>query len=86
MAFLPDRRAGERAMWTLGGLISIALGIVLAIRPDVGAPALATVFGLFSIVSGVTAVVLGVQARNVGEKAQQLLDPPVGTMSAHPAT
>jgi uncharacterized membrane protein HdeD (DUF308 family) len=39
-------------MWALGGLVSIALGVVLAIRPDLGAVTLTTVFGLFSIVYG----------------------------------
>jgi hypothetical protein len=33
MAFGRDETAGARAMWALGGLISIALGIVLVMRP-----------------------------------------------------
>ena len=54
MAFQAGERAGERAMWVLTGLVSIALGVVLAIRPDIGALTLATVFGLFSIIYGIS--------------------------------
>ncbi|GAA1857579.1 HdeD family acid-resistance protein [Asanoa iriomotensis] len=57
-AFGAGRAAGERALYGLTGLISLALGVVLAIRPDLGAVSLATLWGLFSIVSGVTSLVL----------------------------
>ncbi|MDT4928878.1 MAG: hypothetical protein QOF92_1745, partial [Pseudonocardiales bacterium] len=43
----------------LTGLISIALGLVFAIRPDVGAVTIAEVFGLFSIVAGISSLVMG---------------------------
>jgi uncharacterized membrane protein HdeD (DUF308 family) len=68
-AFRRDEPAGERAMWALSGLVSIALGVVLAIRPDIGALTLATVFGLFSIVYGVAALTLAAKARQVGQAA-----------------
>src|ERR1700733_5822566 len=48
----------ERAIWILRGLVSIVLGVVLFVRPDIGAVSLATVFGLFTVVYGVSAVVL----------------------------
>jgi uncharacterized membrane protein HdeD (DUF308 family) len=66
LAFRAGETAGERAMAGLTGLVSVALGVVLAIRPDIGALTLATVFGLFSIVYGVTAIALGIQARRAG--------------------
>jgi uncharacterized membrane protein HdeD (DUF308 family) len=66
MAFQRGSAAGERAIWALGGLVSIALGVVLSIRPDIGALSLATTFGFFSIVYGVSAVVLSLQVRRVG--------------------
>jgi uncharacterized membrane protein HdeD (DUF308 family) len=75
MAFRHGEDAGERAMWALTGLLSIALGIVLAIRPDIGAVSLATVFGLFSIVYGISTVVLSAQLRKVGSAAQPLANP-----------
>jgi uncharacterized membrane protein HdeD (DUF308 family) len=53
-------------MWALTGLVSVALGVVLAYRPDIGALTLATVFGLFSVVYGITTITLAVQARRVG--------------------
>jgi uncharacterized membrane protein HdeD (DUF308 family) len=46
LAFWQGEAVGERAMWALGGLVSIALGVVLALRPDIGALSLATVFGV----------------------------------------
>jgi uncharacterized membrane protein HdeD (DUF308 family) len=66
LAFQRNQTAGERAIWALTGLISIALGVVLAIRPDIGAVSLATVFGLFSIVYGVSTLILSFQVRRVG--------------------
>ena len=76
LAFRDGETAGERAMWALTGLISVALGIVLFIRPDIGALSLATVFGLFSIVYGVSALILSFQARSVKSRAHRLVDSP----------
>jgi uncharacterized membrane protein HdeD (DUF308 family) len=66
LAFRRGEKPGERAMWALGGLVSIALGVVLALRPDAGAVTLATVFGLFGIVSGTYTLLLGGQVRRMG--------------------
>jgi uncharacterized membrane protein HdeD (DUF308 family) len=73
LAFRRGETAGERAMWALGGLVSIALGVVLAIRPDIGAISLAEVFGLFSIVYGISALVLSAEARKAGITAKGLI-------------
>jgi uncharacterized membrane protein HdeD (DUF308 family) len=75
LAFRRGEAAQERALWALGGLVSIALGVVLAIRPDIGAVSLATVFGLFSIVSGVSALVLAAQTRGAHATAERLVAP-----------
>jgi uncharacterized membrane protein HdeD (DUF308 family) len=72
LAFQHGEGAGGRAMWALGGLVSIALGVVLAIRPDIGAVTLATVFGLFSIFYGVQALVVSVTARRIGAAEHRL--------------
>jgi uncharacterized membrane protein HdeD (DUF308 family) len=69
LAFSAGRTAGDRALYGLTGLVSVALGVVLAIRPDIGALSLAQVYGLFSIVSGVSALVL---AANAGSAARHL--------------
>ncbi len=73
IAFRRDETAGERALWALGGLVSLALGVVLFIRPDIGAVSLATVFGLYCIVSGVSALVLAVQAKRADTTAGRLV-------------
>ena len=73
LAFRRGEAAGERALWVLGALVSIALGVVLAIRPDIGAVSLATVFGLFSIVSGVSALVLAAQGRQAHTTPKRLV-------------
>lgn len=73
LAFRQGETAGERTMWALGGLVSIALGVVLAFRPGIGALSLATVFGLFSIIAGVSALTLYTQARRMGTLAARRL-------------
>jgi uncharacterized membrane protein HdeD (DUF308 family) len=65
MAFASGETAGHRALLGLTGLVSVALGVVFAFRPDVGAVTIAQVYGLFSIISGVSALVL---AANVGDR------------------
>ena len=73
LAFRTGEKAGERGGWLLSGLVSIALAVVLLIRPDIGAVSLATVFGLFAIVYGASAVVLSVRARKVKSDARRLI-------------
>jgi uncharacterized membrane protein HdeD (DUF308 family) len=68
LTFRQGETAGERAMWALTGLVSIVLGIVLFIRPDIGAVSLATVFGLFGIFYGAAAVVISVQVRRTARR------------------
>jgi uncharacterized membrane protein HdeD (DUF308 family) len=65
LAFRSGETAGERSVWALTGLVSVALGLVLFIRPDIGALSLATVFGLFSIFYGISAVMLSFQVRRL---------------------
>jgi uncharacterized membrane protein HdeD (DUF308 family) len=57
LAFRAGESAGERARLALTGLVSLALAAVFAIRPDIGAVTLAQVYGLFSIVSGISLLV-----------------------------
>jgi uncharacterized membrane protein HdeD (DUF308 family) len=73
LAFRRDEAPGDRAWWVLGGLVSMALGVVLAIRPDAGALTLATVFGLFSIVSGIGTLTLSVRMRQAHAAAESVL-------------
>ena len=73
MAFAPDQTAGQRALFGLGGLLSIALGIVLFARPDVGAVSLAEVFGFFSLAYGISTLVLAASARDTDTVVQSIL-------------
>ena len=62
-AFGAGETAGTRAWFVVAGLVSIAFGLVLVGRPDVGAVSLAVIYGIFSLAFGITEIVLGVQAR-----------------------
>ncbi|MFR9778447.1 HdeD family acid-resistance protein [Micromonospora sp. MS34] len=73
MAFRGDKIAGQRVLWALSGLVSVGFGVVLAIRPDAGALTLATVFGLFAIVYGISTIVVAVQAKMAGREARRLV-------------
>lgn len=66
-AFEHDERAGARALFVVGGLVSIAFGIALAARPGVGALVLGLLFGLISLIFGVTQVVMGIETRRAGK-------------------
>ncbi|MDQ1597738.1 MAG: hypothetical protein QOI70_1162 [Microbacteriaceae bacterium] len=66
IAFVSDETVGDRALFGLTGLLSVALGIVLFARPDIGAVSLAEVFGLFSLAIGVSSLVLAASAHGTG--------------------
>src|SRR6201996_3062666 len=52
-AFAAGEPAGTRALFILGGLVSIAFGVVLFARPHVGAITLALLFGLVNLIAGI---------------------------------
>ena len=72
-AFASGETAGTRAMFILTGLTSVAFGVVLAWRPDIGAVTLALLFGLFSLIYGVSEIVAGVQMRRTGQTLHTVL-------------
>ena len=63
----------SRSTVIVTGLISIAFGVVLSARPDIGAVTPALLFGLFSMVYGVSEIVVGVQLRRTGQTLQAVL-------------
>jgi uncharacterized membrane protein HdeD (DUF308 family) len=71
--FASGETAGTRAMFLIGGLISVAFGAVLFARPGIGALTLALLFGLFALIYGVSQISLGVQLRRVGNAIQSAL-------------
>jgi uncharacterized membrane protein HdeD (DUF308 family) len=66
MAFRAGDSPGERARLGLTGLVSLALAVVFVIRPDIGAVTLAQVYGLFSIVSGISSLVMAAGVSTAG--------------------
>ena len=63
-AFGAGEPAGTRALFVLGGLISVAFGVVLFAHPGVGALTLAVLFGLFNLIYGAWALVQGIELRH----------------------
>jgi uncharacterized membrane protein HdeD (DUF308 family) len=72
--FGSDEAAGTRAMFILAGLVSVAFGVVLFARPGIGAVTLALLFGLWSLIYGISQIVMGAQLRNTGQTLHSVLD------------
>jgi uncharacterized membrane protein HdeD (DUF308 family) len=73
--FRSGEAAGTRAMFIVGGLISVVFGVVLCARPDMGAVSLALLFGLFNLVSGTSMLVNGIELRTANAKLESLPEP-----------
>jgi uncharacterized membrane protein HdeD (DUF308 family) len=56
-----------RALFIIGGLVSILFGVLLFARPDVGAVTLALLFGLFALIYGVSQITMGIELRRTGK-------------------
>jgi uncharacterized membrane protein HdeD (DUF308 family) len=65
--FMAGETAGTRALFLIGGLISVAFGAVLIARPGIGATTLALLFGLFTLCYGVSQIASGIQVRGAGK-------------------
>jgi uncharacterized membrane protein HdeD (DUF308 family) len=70
-AFGSRETAGTRALFILGGLVSVAFGVVLFARPGVGAVTLAL---LFSLIYGISQITLGIQLRQTGQTLHSVLE------------
>jgi uncharacterized membrane protein HdeD (DUF308 family) len=78
--FRHGEAAGMRAMYFLGGLVSVAFGVVLFAHPRIGAITIALLFGLFNLIYGVWQLTLGIETRHTGKALQEM-----GTdQQAHP--
>ena len=55
--------SGTQAQLILGGQVSIAFGVVLFARPDMGAITLALLFGMFNLIYGAWQFTLGIELR-----------------------
>jgi len=71
--FAAGESAGTRTLLLLGGLVSIAFGVVILGRPGVGADTLVLLYGLFALVYGISQIGVGVQLRSAGKDVETLL-------------
>jgi uncharacterized membrane protein HdeD (DUF308 family) len=69
-AFRTGEAAGTRALFILGGLVSVAFGVVLFARPSIGAITLALLFGMFSLIYGTWTLVQGIELRHTRKALQ----------------
>ncbi len=74
VGFQSGETAGTHAMFILAGLVSIAFGVVLLAHPGVGAVTLALLFGLFSLIYGISQIVMGVELRRTGGTLHSVLE------------
>jgi len=74
-AFQAGESAGMRTMFILGGLVSVAFGVVLCGRPGLGAITVALLFGLFNLVYGFWALVHGIELRRTGGTLHSVVRP-----------
>ena len=61
-------------MFILAGLVSVAFGVVLFARPGIGAVTLALLFGLFSLIYGISQIVMGTQLRQTGRTLHSVME------------
>jgi uncharacterized membrane protein HdeD (DUF308 family) len=66
-AFASGEPAGTRALFILGGLATVAFGVVLCARPGIGAITLALLFGLFNLIAGIWMLAHGIELRRTGK-------------------
>ena len=74
-AFASGEPAGTRVMFILGGLATIAFGVVLCARPGLGAITLALLFALFNLIAGTWMLVQGIELRRTGKTLQPAHSP-----------
>jgi uncharacterized membrane protein HdeD (DUF308 family) len=73
-AFQSGQTAGTRALFIVGGLVSILFGVVLFARPGVGAVTLALLFGLFTLIYGFWQITMGIELRRVGKTVDSVTE------------
>lgn len=76
-AFRGGEQAGTRALFVLGGLVSVAFGVALFARPGMGALTLALLFGLFNLIYGARTLVQGIELRRTRSALRSVVRPKV---------
>jgi uncharacterized membrane protein HdeD (DUF308 family) len=72
--FLRRELRGEWLL-ALAGVVSVAFGILLAVRPAEGAIALVSVIGVFAILFGVVLLALGARLRRLRRRSDRTIRP-----------
>ena len=72
-AFRAGEPAGTRALFILGGLVSVAFGVVLFAHPGIGAITLALLFGLYNLIYGTSALAQGIELRQTRKTLHSVL-------------
>ena len=72
-AFRAGEPAGTRALFILGGLVSVAFGVALFAHPSMGAVALALLFGLFNLIYGTSVLARGIELRQTRKTLHSVL-------------
>lgn len=65
-AFRTGEMAGTRALFIIGGLVSVVFGVAVLARPSIGAITVALLFGYFALIYGVWQIVLGIELHHRG--------------------
>jgi uncharacterized membrane protein HdeD (DUF308 family) len=73
--FGKGQEAGYRALLVIDGLVSVAFGVVLFARPDMGAVTVALLFGMFNLIAGSSMLVHGIELRRIGKELQTVVTP-----------
>jgi hypothetical protein len=60
-AFRSGEGAGTRAIFIIGGLVTVLFGLVVLARPGIGALSLALLFGLFILIYGAWQIAFGIE-------------------------
>ena len=73
-AILLRRELRGEWLLALAGVLSVAFGILLAVRPAEGAIALVSVIGVFAILFGVVLLALGARLRRLRRRRDRTIE------------
>ena len=75
LAFVVPVSGGRKLLLVLGGLLSVAFGVIMFGHPGAGAIALLSLIGAFAFVSGVMQIALAVELRSVAVEMKRHVQP-----------
>ena len=74
-AFVVPFSGGRRLLLLLGGLLSVAFGVIMFGHPGAGAVALLALIGAFAFVSGVMQIAFALELRSVAAELERHVRP-----------